>query len=133
MLFIYKTAFFCFFSLISFAAYGMDNSTLQGNNNSGFFDSYVYRPFQSLVITAHNQLSDDAAFLKLGWPPEKDADDKELQRFIFVSKRYKNAIMGKEEDLQFVDSDAAYIDRRSSYVKRAIKSLKTRLYRHLKI
>jgi hypothetical protein len=77
----------------------------------------------SAATTVTNKVSDHAAFAKLGFPPSA-VNNAELLKCKAIQKRHAQAIIDGKADEEFF-SDAAYLNRRQEYVKRAINALPT--------
>ena len=76
----------------------------------------------SLKNTMVNAISDDAAFLKLGWPPQNQTAQQELQKCKEVYARYDGLSKKCEVSIQYKE-DCAFIERRTSYCKRVLSAL----------
>lgn len=83
----------------------------------------VASSFGSVSSTLTNQLSDAAAFKKLGWPPEDDVAQKELQKSIAVYKRVNAALQSHILDYPECEADHSFISRRYQYCQRALNVL----------
>jgi hypothetical protein len=76
----------------------------------------------SLKNTVVNAMSDDAAFLKLGWPTDNQIAKQELQKCKEIYARYDASSKKCEISMEHKE-DCAFIERRTSYCKRVLSAL----------
>ena len=85
--------------------------------------THVDSQYVSVVNTFKNYVSDDAALLKLGYPPKQE--NRELAKWQDISKRYFTATLNNTK-YKNIEEEAAYVGRREQYVKRAINFVSNR-------
>jgi len=83
---------------------------------------YVASSLGSLSTTVMNQISDEAAFKKLGWPPEDKDAQQELERSKLLYERHNKSFKSYDEYFEY-KNDADAINRRTQYCQRVIWAL----------
>jgi hypothetical protein len=127
-----------FLLLVSAALLAMENKSgasqpIEIKQTQQSYSSYVSNSFAggltclassvgSLTNTVVNALSDDAAFQKLGWPPENLIAKDELKRSQDIYKRHNESYKNYKAYIEY-DDDCAFINRRTDYCQRALSAL----------
>lgn len=76
----------------------------------------------SLIATATNYLSDDAAFIKLGWPSSNEQAQQELKNTQETYKRVTDSLQNNVRHDDFV-KDYEFLNRRQYYCQRVLQAL----------
>jgi len=96
-------------------------SKSQSRNSPGLME-YVGSCLTSGYNTVNNYLSDEAAFMKLGWPISNLDAQKELKETLRIYHKVNNAV----KDNKFYDdfeNDYTTINNRQYYCQRVLKAL----------
>ena len=78
--------------------------------------------FDSLKNTVVNALSDEAAFLKLGWPENNNSSRQELEKCKLIYLRHNEQSKNGQKYEEY-HNDCAFINRRSQYCQRALNAI----------
>lgn len=101
-----------------------DYSSYLTGISAGFnhVSDYVASSLGSLSTTVMNQISDEAAFKKLGWPLSDQIAREELEKSKVLYERYNKSFKSYDEYFEYAN-DANAINRRTHYCQRVIWAL----------
>ncbi len=122
-----KTIVYLFAMAISvtLSAMELQNSqeltTSQSRQSPGLMQ-YVGSCLSSSYNTVNNYLSDEAAFIKLGWPPSNIDAQKELKDTLIIYQKVNNAVQNNLFYQEF-ENDYITINNRQGYCQRVLKAL----------
>jgi hypothetical protein len=92
------------------------------SRNSPSLMEYMGSCITSTYNTVNNYISDDAAFIKLGWPTTNTVAQQELKDTLIIQHKVNNAIKDNKYYDEF-DKDYITLNNRQYYCQRVLKVL----------
>ncbi len=92
---------------------------------TAYVSGFITTNATSLVATATNYLSDDAAFAKLGFPDDNAKNKAELAKFFTVKKRHREEILSNKVTSENFANDLQFLERRRGYCYRLVNAVST--------